>query len=65
MMGLADPIDLSVDPTLLIAGIGVLAVAMLLFTGRKAAGVIRKHRSGRLRRRRKKLQAQIAALEAA
>jgi LPXTG-motif cell wall-anchored protein len=57
--GLADPIDVQVDPTLLFAGLGVLALAALLFTRKK----VRRFRKARIRRRkRRKLQQRFSML---
>lgn len=60
MQGLADDVSVSVDPTLLIAGIGVLALAGLLFAGKRAGRALGEYKSAvvathRRRRRRKQL----------
>lgn len=62
MQGLADDVSVLVDPTILIAGVGVLALAGILFAGRKAAGSVRTYRRKRIQRKRKKLQQQLFSL---
>jgi hypothetical protein len=62
MAGMADDLNVAVDPTMLIAGAGVLAVALLLLTGKKAAGAVRGYRRKRMRGKRRKLQRQLLAL---
>ena len=52
-----DAINVAVDPTMLYAGLGLLAVAALLFTGRKARQEVGQYRE--FRRKRKK-QRQLA-----
>ena len=55
-----DATDVAIDPTLLLAGVGLFAVAMLLLSGKKTV----KRISGERRtRRRRKLQAKIAHLQ--
>ena len=64
LQGLADDaINVAVDPTFLIAGVGALALAMLLWTGRRAGGAaIKGYRRRRLKSKRAKLQQQLFAL---
>ena len=62
MRGLADDISVAVDPTLLIAGGAVLALALVLFAGKKATGAIKSHRRKRMRGKRRKLQQQLLQL---
>jgi hypothetical protein len=62
MQGLADDVSVSVDPTMLIAGVGVLALAGLLFAGKRAGRALGEYKSAvvsthRKRRRRKQLAA--------
>jgi LPXTG-motif cell wall-anchored protein len=57
--GLGDPIDVQVDPTLLFAGLGVLALAAVLFTRKK---VRRFRRSLARRRKRRKLEQRFSSL---
>jgi hypothetical protein len=58
--GLGDDTTIAVDPTLLLVGVGLLAVGLLLFSGRKAA---RRITGERRTRRRRKLQAKISRLQ--
>jgi hypothetical protein len=55
-------VDVPVNTTMLYAGAGLLAVAALLFAGRKAGGAVRSYRRSRIRRKRRKLQQQLFAL---
>jgi len=48
---------LNIDPTLLLAGVGLLGIAALMFGGKKAKQTVRRTRVRRLRRK-------LAALEA-
>jgi len=63
LRGVGDDITVGVDPTLLYAGLGVLALAAILFTGKKAAGGVRSYRRKRIQGKRKKLQQQLFALD--
>lgn len=60
--GMGDDITVGVDPTLLYAGLGVLALAAILFTGKKAARSVKRYRSRGLKRKRARLQQKIDAL---
>ena len=55
--------DLTVDPTLLLVGIGVLFVGAFMFGG-KATPALRKRKVSRLKARRDKYSKRIAELEA-
>lgn len=55
--------DLTVDPTMLFLGIGLLAGAMFFFGG-KTLPKIRRHRAGRIRRKIGRYQARLRELEA-
>lgn len=59
---LGDAVDVAVDPTLLIAGVGVLALAAILFAGKKTRQKFRGFKRARIRRKRDKLQRQLLAL---
>lgn len=52
-----DAMDVAIDPTLLLAGVGLFAVAMLLLSGKKTVK--------RIRTRRRRKQAKIARLKQA
>jgi hypothetical protein len=62
MRGLADDISVSADPTLLIAGGAVLALALVLFAGKKATGAVKTYRRKRIQGKRRKLQQQLLQL---
>jgi hypothetical protein len=64
LRGLADDtVSVPVDPNMMLyAGLGLLAVAAILFTGKKAAGSVRSYRRKRIQRKRKKLQQQLFTL---
>lgn len=49
-------VDVAVDPTLLIAGGGLLALALIFFTGKKVGGEIRGYREYRRARSRRRAQ---------
>lgn len=62
LAGLGQDLNVAVDPTLLLAGAGVLAVALLLMGGRKAKRSVQRYRRKRITRKRAALQRQLAAL---
>lgn len=60
--GLGQTVDVAVDPTLLFAGLGVLAVAFLLIGGKKVKKTYRRAKRRRIQAKRAKLQAQLMRL---